>query len=163
VGAAARPDARHLLLLVELVGPQPVGPDAGRVDHVGRGELELGLFLDVSHHRAGRAAGPLDEAGHLAAAGADCAEALRLAQHGEDEPGVVGLAVVEEVGGAGAAVGERGRQLERLGAVDDPVPGRAPGFVLVLAPTPGHDVVHVQPHARAAVGALAPEAGHEQR
>ena len=54
VGAAARLDPRHVLLLDHLLGPQPVGPDAGRVDDVLGEDLDplARLRLDEGDARA---------------------------------------------------------------------------------------------------------------
>ena len=52
VGAAARRDPRHLGLVVDLLGADPVGPDAGRVDHV------VGLDLERSPVSASTAGDP---------------------------------------------------------------------------------------------------------
>ena len=102
---------------------------------------------------------------HLGAVGEDGAEALGLAEHGQHEADVVGLAVVEEVGLAGVASGERRDQLGHLLAGDramavrrpvvlraDRATPRAAGALPRLAlaapltdPRRRHHVVHVQP------------------
>ena len=127
VGAAARPDPRHLGLVVQLLGPDRVGPDAGRVDDVVGADLELARRTAASRTRT-PSARPLlvDQAEHLAAVGHHGAEALGLAQHGQHQPHVVGLAVVEEVGGARLALGQRGGQPDDLLAVDHAVAVGAP-------------------------------------
>ena len=76
--------------------------------------------------RADRAAALLQQADGLEPVGEDGAEALGLGQHGQDQPGVVGLAVVEEVAAGRRAVGQRGQQLEDLRPGDHAVAGRAP-------------------------------------
>ncbi len=111
VRPARRADDRHLGLVVQLGGPQPVGPDAGRVDDVGGADLELVAALDVAQARADRAPAVLEQLDRLEPVRDDRAEALGLGQHGQHEPGVVGLAVVEEVAAGRRAVGERGQQL----------------------------------------------------
>ena len=57
VRPAAWGDARHLRLVVQLLGAQPVGPDAGRVDDVRGPDDELGAARGVAHLHAGGAAG----------------------------------------------------------------------------------------------------------
>ena len=102
----------------------------------------------------------------------DGAEALRLAEDGQHEPHVVGLAVVEEVGGGRVARRERRQQLLHLVALDDAVLLGAPVLLVherVAAAAPGalqlarHAVVHVQADAEHPVGALPLEARHEHR
>ena len=90
-------DHRHLGLVVQLGGPQPVGPDAGRVDDVGGADLELLAALGVAQARADRAAAVLEQLDGLEPVREDRPEALGLGQHGQHEPDVVGLAVVEQV------------------------------------------------------------------
>ena len=110
----------------------------------------------------------------LDAVGHDRAEALGLAEDGEDEAAVVGLAVVEEVAGGGVAVRERGDELLDLVAVDRAVAVGAPlrGLRLGLAASSrpagaelvdAHDVVEVQAGADGAVGALVVEGGDDER
>ena len=103
VRPAAGPDDGDLGLVVELLGPQPVGPHARRVDDVGRPHLELGPALGVAHARADRAAALLQQRERLDAVDGHRAEALGLREHGQHEPHVVGLAVVEEVAAARAS------------------------------------------------------------
>jgi hypothetical protein len=167
--AAAGANARHLLLPVQLVGAQPVGPHARGVHHVGGPHLELAAALGVAHEYPGGAPGALDQPGDIAAVGAHGAEALGLAEHGEHQARVVGLAVVEEIRRGRLALGESRHQLDCLGAVHDAVALGAPIRLAVLpraavaAAAPRHHVVHVQPHAHQAVGALALEGGHQHR
>ncbi len=163
VRAAAGPDARHLLLAVELVGADAVRPHARGVDHVRGRHLELAAAGHVADQHARRPPVALHEAGDLAAVGHHRAEALRLPEHGQHQAHVVGLAVVEEVRGRGVAPRERREHPHRLGTVDGAVTRGAPVGVLVAPAAPAHRVVHVEPHAQQPVGALAPEAGDEER
>jgi len=89
---------------MELVRPDPVGPHAGGVDHVSRADVELTAILGVKQLDDRLAALGREQLGHLQPVGADRAEPLGLAQHGQDEPGVVGLAVVEQVPAARPAI-----------------------------------------------------------
>ena len=120
VRAAAGADARDLGLVVQLVGAQAVGPDAGRVDDVRRRARRTRSPPAVlAHAHARRAAGLVaHELGHLDAVGADRAEALGLGEDGQHEPRVVGLAVVEEVAGRRRA---RRRARARARATSSPV------------------------------------------
>ena len=163
VRAATRPDARHLLLVVELVRAQTVGPHAGGVHHVVGAQLELAAADHVAHEHARRAAVPLHQAGHVARVCDHRAEALRLGEDGEHEPGVVGLAVVEEVSGRRLATRERRQHLQHLVAVDGAVALGAPLLALVAPAPPRHHVVHVESHAQHPVGALAAERGDHER
>ena len=189
VRAAARPDARQLGLVVQLLRAQLVGPHAGRVDHVRGAHLEAARR---SRRRAparrcarpSRSSSPVD----VEAVGADRAEALGLAEHGQHEAHVVGLAVVEQVAAGRLARGERRQQLEHLLAGDHAVALRAPGLAAVEAADasrscPGrarrvarfaaaraqpiavdrHHVVEVQPDPHQAVRARAVERRHDQR
>ena len=161
VGAAAGPDDRHLGLAVQLLRPQPVGPHAGGVDDVRGAHGQLAAAHGVAHHRAA-----VGERDRLDPVRRHRAEALGLGEHGEHEPHVVGLAVVEQVAAGGLAAGERGQELEHLRAVDDPVALRAP-VVLAAAPAPApvdrHHVVGVQPDPEDAVGPRAVERGDDER
>ena len=177
VGAAAGPDDRHLGLVVQLARADPVGPHAGGVDDRPRAHRERLAALGVAHVGAAGEAVLLDQAGDLEPVGEHRAEALGLAEHGQHEPHVVGLAVVEQVAAGGLARRERGQQLAHLVAVDDAVARRAPVLLAVLvavadaaaaerrAPQPvdRHHVVHVQPEADQAVGPGALEGGHDHR
>ena len=180
VRAAAGPDARDLRLVVQLVGAQPVRPDAGRVDDVRRAHDELAPAGPLAHPHAGGAAGPVaDELEHFDAVRADRAEALGLGEHGEHEPRVVGLAVIEEIAGRRRARGERRHELEHLVAGDRavalgaPVRGivrwrgrRAPAQAGSGGAPPaldGHDVVEVEPHPGAAIQPLALERRDDER
>ncbi len=113
VGAAAGRDPRDLLLLEDLVRPDPVGPDAGGVDDVGRAHLEALARRPSRAAHPGRLPPLVEDLGHLRPVERDGAEALGLAEDGQDQPRVVGLAVVEEIGGAGLARAEGGDQLRR--------------------------------------------------
>jgi hypothetical protein len=159
---------------VELVGPDAVGPDAGRVDHVGGADLELAAAERVAAEHAGGAAVTLDQAGRLDGVRADRAVALGLAEDRQRQPDVVGLAVVEEVGGRRAARREGGQQSQRLVGVDGAVAVGAPRLLVGAAPAAavlaaaqaaigGHHVVHVQPDAHRAIGAAAVEGWDQQR
>ncbi len=98
----------------------------------------------------------------------------RLAEDGEDETHVVGLAVVEEVGGLRIARRQRRDQLQQLVAVDRAVAVGRPVEVRVLllrgahlaaaATDAGrrHHVVHVEPDPEQAVAALLGEGGDEE-
>ena len=163
VGAAARPDAGHLLLGVELVRLQAVGPHPGGVHHVLAAQLELASSHHVVHQHARRAAVALDQAGHVARVGDHGAEALGLGEHGEHEPDVVCLAVVEEVSGRRLAARKGRHHLQHLGAVDRAVARGTPLLVLVAPAAPRHHVVHVEPHAQHPVRALAAERGDHER
>ena len=175
VGAAARLDPRHVLLLDHLLGADAVGEDAGRVDDVLGLDLEALARLGLEHGDAGGAPVGGEDLGHLGAVQHHRAEALGLAEDREHEPHVVGLAVVEEVGVARVARLERRDHLEHLIAVDRPVAVRRPVEVLVLllggahlaaaAADPGgrHHVVHVEPGADFAVAAPAGEGGDQER
>ena len=161
VAAARRADARHLGLVVQLAGPQPVGPHAGGVDHVVGAHLEALAAERVAHADAARAPALVEQVGDLQAAGAHRAEALGLAQHGQHEPAVVGLAVVEEVARGGRAARQRRQALDDLVAADHAMALGLP--VAVLAPAPaGHRVVEVEAHADHAVGPRAVEGGHDE-
>ena len=59
--------------------------------------------LGVADLGAAGAAALLDQPGHLEPVGEHGPEALGLAEHGQDQPHVVGLAVVEEVAAGGLA------------------------------------------------------------
>ena len=86
-------------------GPDPVGPHAGRVDHVVGADRELLAGLGVAHLYARlREPSSLQQLDHLEPVGADRAEPLGLAEHGQHEPRVVGLAVVEQVAAGRVAV-----------------------------------------------------------
>ena len=148
---------------MELLRAQPVGPHAGRVDDVGRAHVELAAADRVADARA--VAGQRDR---LDAVDRHGAEALRLGEHGEHEPHVVGLAVVEQVAARRVARRERGDELGHLGAVDHAVARRAPllapvGTGVAAAAAARHHVVHVQAEADEPVGAGAVERGHDQR
>ena len=67
VGAAAGRDPRHLLLVVDLLGPDPVGPDAGRVDDVVGLDLEALAGLGVDAGDAGGAPVAVEQLGDLGA------------------------------------------------------------------------------------------------
>ena len=131
VRAAARTDARQLGLAVELLGPQLVRPDAGRVDDVRCTHVEGVAALDVEHRDPAGAAVALEQPRDLEAVRADGPEALGLAEHREDEAHVVGLAVVEQVPARRLARGERGQQLDDLLAGDHAMARRAPGLPTV--------------------------------
>jgi hypothetical protein len=130
-----------------------VGLDEGDADRFALFGEDLGHLGPVQHHRA---------------------EALGLAEDGEDEADVVGLAVVEEVGVVGFARSERGHQVQHLVLVDRAVAVGGPVVVLLLsagaalaAAAAGsrrrHHVVHVQPEAELAVASLLAEGGDEER
>ena len=171
VGAAARPDVRDLLLLVELLGADGVRPHASCVHHVGRTDRELPAGDAVQAARAHGAAVLVEQLDHLAPVRHHRPVALGLAEHGEHEPGVVRLAVVEEVRGGGVAPGQGGQKTLDLLAVDHAVAVGAPllDAVAVAAPAAGqpeplrgHRVVHVESHPHRALRVLALERRHEQ-
>ena len=114
VRAAAGANARQLGLVVELFRAQLIGPHAGRVDHVRGAHLELRAALGVQRPHAPRASVLLQQPGDPQPVGADRAEALGLAEHGQHEADVVGLAVVEQVAARRLARGERRQQLDHL-------------------------------------------------
>ena len=165
-------DPRHLLLRVDLLGADPVRPYAGRVHDVRRPNLEAAAGHAVHAAHASRARAVLHQADHLAAVRHHRAEPLGLAEDGQHEAGVVGLAVVEEIGGRRLARGERWQEALDLLALDHVVAVGAPLLErgrVAAAPQArqphalgGHHVVHVQPHARQAVGAVALEGGYEE-
>jgi hypothetical protein len=135
-------------------------------------ELAAGQRVLDAHARG--PAGLLDQLGHAAAVGHHRAEPLRLAQHGQHQAHVVGLAVVEEVAGGRLAALERRQQATDLLGVDDAVAVGAPLLEVGLVagppaqagqpqPVGRHDVVHVQPDAHRAVGPLALEVRDDQR
>ena len=169
VGAAARRDPRHVLLLDHLLGADAVGEDAGRVDDVVGLDLDALARLGLDEGDAGGAAVAVEHLGHLGAVQHHRAEALGLAEHRQDEAHVVGLAVVEEVGVVGVARLQRGHQLQHLVAVDRAVAVGRPVEVLVVLlggahlaaaaadPRRRHHVVHVEPDAESAVAALVAE------
>ena len=172
VGAPARPDVRNLLLGVDLVGADPVGPYAGRIHDVGRPDVEAPTGKTVLAAHTARPPVFVEQAPDLAAVGHHGAEALGLPQDGEHEPRVVGLAVVEEVGRARLARRDRRQQPLDLLAVDHAVAVGAPfldrrrATAAAEARQPHavgrHHVVHVQPDAQHAVGALAVEGRDQQ-
>ena len=164
VRAAAGPDDRDLGLVVQLLGPQPVRPHAGRVDHVVGPDLQLGAGLGVDHPRPAGAAAVLEQRDGLEPVGDHRAEARGFGDHGQHQPHVVRLAVVEQVAAGRPAGGQRRQQLDHLVAGDRAMARGAP--VLVVAPAPpdrGHDVVHVQPDAGQPVRAGAVEGRHHER
>jgi hypothetical protein len=129
VRPAARPDPRQLGLVVQLLRPQLVGPHAGSVYDVGRADVEPRAALAVVHLHALRPAVALEQAGHVQPVGAHRAEALGLAEHGQDEPDVVGLAVVEQVAAGRLAIAQRRQQVEHLLPGDHAMALRAPRFL----------------------------------
>jgi hypothetical protein len=170
VRAAAGRDLRDLGLVVNLVGPDAVRPDAGRVDHVLTQDLERLAGLGLAARDALRDAVLLDKLRHLDAVQGNGAEPLGLAEDREDQARVVGLAVVEEVGLARVKCGEGGNQLRGLGARDRAVAVGRPALRIGgrvraltaeghLAPSlppradPGgrHHVVHVEADSDQAV------------
>ena len=161
--------------LEDLLGADAVGEDAGRVDDVVGLDLEGLAGLGLTSGDADRAAVADEDVGDLGAVQHHRPEALRLAEHREHQPHVVGLAVEEEVGAVGLARRQRGHHLEELLALDRPVAVRRPVEVLVLllggahlaaaATDPGrrHHVVHVEADAEFAVEPLLGEGGDEER
>ena len=153
------PDHGHLGLVVQLVGPQAVGPHAGGVDHVLGADLDL--LAAVAIDGAGAAGG---QARHLDAVGRHRPEARRLGEHRQHQPHVVGLAVVEQVAAGRLPAGQRRQELDHLVAGDRAVARGAP--VVVVAPAAAdrrHDVVHVQADAGQPVGPRPVEGGHHER
>ena len=173
MGAPARPDLRDLLLGEQLVGPDPVGPDAGGVDDVVGADLEALAGLGLGAADAVGAAPFVQHVGDLGAVHDDGPEALRLAEHRQDQARVVGLAVVEEVGGARLHRRQRGDQLLGLLARDRPVAVRRPVLRLagvlgaLAAPPPDprgrHHVVHVQADPDPAVPPLRAQRRDQER
>jgi hypothetical protein len=80
VRAARGPDHRHLGLVVELLGPQAVGPHARGVDDVVGADGEALAAQVVDDLDALRPAALLEQPGDLDAVAADRAEALGLLQ-----------------------------------------------------------------------------------
>src|SRR5207248_3026307 len=105
VRAAARADVRNLRLRMELFASDAICPHAGRVHDVVGADLEAAPARAVFARDPARAAVLVHELEHVAAVRDDGTEALCLAEDGENEPDVVGLAVVEEVAGARLARG----------------------------------------------------------
>ena len=155
-------DARHLGLVVQLLGAQPIGPHARGVDHVVGAQLEALAAQGVAHADAARAPAVVQEVGDLHAVGAHRAEALGLGQHREHEAAVVGLAVVEQVARGRPAGGQRRQALDDLVAADHPVAVGLPVAVLAPAPAAGHRVVQVEAHPDHPVGPRAIEGGHHE-
>ena len=124
--APARAYARQLGLAVELLRAQLIRPHAGGVDDVRGAHVQALAALGIEHAHTGRAAVLHEQARDIHAVGAHRAEALGLAEHGQDEAHIVGLAVVEEVAAGGLACGQRGQQLRDLLAGDHAVARRAP-------------------------------------
>ena len=92
---------------MKLLGPDAIGPHSRGVDHVVRPDRELlarGRVGD-SHARLLTVLG--QQLDHLEAVGHDRAEPLRLAEHRQHQPHVVGLAVVEQIAPGGVTLGER--------------------------------------------------------
>src|SRR5439155_25208737 len=102
------------------------GVDVGRATH-----LEPRAGLAVASLRASSATVLLGQACDIDAVGTYGAEALRLAEDGQHEPHVVGLAVVEEVAAGRLARGERREQLDDLLARDHAVALGAPGLAFL--------------------------------
>ena len=175
MGAAAGDDLRQLGLGVQLAGRDPIGPHAGRVDHVVGPNLQPVTATAVLHrdHRRAIAVATGAQPGHPGAVGADRAEPLGLPEHGQHQPDVVGLAVVEQVAAGRLPTGQRGQQRRYLFTGDHPMTVRAPrrlGLVKLRNPaaTPPpqrhrHHVVHVQPDPDQPVGMGACEGGHDHR
>ena len=132
--------------------------------------------LGVAHARAERAAALLEQPGRLDAVGGDRAEALGLGEHGQHEPHVVGLAVVEEVAAARArarparAAARRPRRRRSRGGA----PGSSPRPVAVAVARGGARAARrsrstaitsymFSPSPTQAVGPRAVEGGHDQR
>ena len=131
VRAPAGPDAGQLGLVVELLRAQLVGPHTRGVDDVCATHLELRAGLAVACLHASRATVLLEQARDVDAVGTYGAEALRLAEDGQHEPHVVGLAVVEEVAAGRLARGERREQLDDLLTRDHAVALGAPGLAFL--------------------------------
>ena len=137
-----------------------VGPDAGRVDDVVGLDLDPLARVGLDEGDAGGAAAAASDLDHLGAVQHHRAVALGLAQNGQHEADVVGLAVVEEVGVLGRArrapgpspAPRRGRSCGGgRGTSQSPRPPRLHDLVLATAATgPGrrHHVVHVEADAR---------------
>jgi hypothetical protein len=171
VGPAAGADRRHLGLVVQLLGADPVGPHPGGVDHVAGPHGELLPGGAVAHKHAGGPAPLLHQAGDLEPVRAHRAEALGLSQHGHDQARVVGLAVVEQVPGGRLPGCQRRDQAHDLLTADRAVAVRAPvGLAVgvgVASAAPAqrlarHHVVHVQAQAEHAIRALALERGDDE-
>ena len=126
VGAAARGDPRHLGLVEDLAGADPVRPDPGGVDDVRGFDLDRGAGLGVAADDAPGPAVALEQRGHLEPIRHHRPESLGLAEDRQDEADVVGLAVVEQVGGLRIAIAQRRDQLEDLLTGDRPMPVRGP-------------------------------------
>ncbi len=185
VGAAARArSAGTSSSREDLLRPDAVGPDPGRIDHVVGPDLEALAACRRPCRRRPRPWSPSEISSTTSAPlQTHRAEALRLAEHGEHQPGVVGLAVVEQIGLLGVARGQRRDQLggllprDRAVAVRRPVspPGcstrRAPrGALARLALAPAladagrrHHVVHVQPDPDPPVAAFLAQGRDEER
>ena len=116
VGAAARAGSPGTSSsVVQLLGPDPVRPHAGRVHDVRRPRSRSARRVSCSSHTTPAALPALlDQLDDRRAVHAHRAEALRLAEHRQHQPRVVGLAVVEEVRGGRVARRERRDQLQHL-------------------------------------------------
>ena len=124
MGAPARCDLRDVLFPFDFARPDLVGPDPGRVDDVVGLDDHSFARCDFGELDLPGLAALLQHPGDVGAVQADRAEALGLAQHGEDEPRVIGLAVIEEVGRFRVARLQGRDQFEQLFPVDRPVPVR---------------------------------------
>ena len=170
VRAAAGPDDRHLGLVVQLAGPQPVGPHAGGVDDVGGADLEL-LAARASRTRAPTARPPSSSSPSastpLTATAPKRSASASTVSTSRD---VVGLAVVEEVAagrlprpasaGSSSATSSPPITRWRAGLQSRP---RAPRRRQRRQPVDRHHVVHVQPEPDQPVRPRAVEGGHDQR
>ena len=161
-GAAARADARHLLLAVDLLGAQPVGPHPGCVDHVRGAQLEHVAAHAVAHEHSRGAPVPLDQPGRLTAVREHRPEALGLPEHGEDQAHVVRLAVVEEV----EELGSRPSSAGTSSSVSAPSMVRCRFGLHSSSSRPRRrDIASymLRPTPQLAIEPLAAEAGHEHR
>ena len=133
MGPATRSDARNLVRL-DLVRPQAIRPDAGGVDDVGGPNLKLLTRVRLTTTHTDRPPVVLEQINDLGAVDHHGTKALSLTEDGQHQPHIVGLAVVEQVGGARLLRGERGDQVDHLVSADRPV---AIGRPVVLDLLPG--------------------------
>src|SRR4029077_7292079 len=110
---------------------QPVGPDTRCVDDVRGTDVELLTALAVERTDTACSTVAFEQAQCVHAVGTARAEALGLAEDGQDQANVVGLTVIEQISAGRLARGERGQQLDDFLARDHNVAIRTPGVVLL--------------------------------
>ncbi|CAB4344470.1 unannotated protein [freshwater metagenome] len=159
---------------MELLRAQPICPHAGRIDDVVGADLEVAATLDVAYRNPAGTTVLLNQPGRLDPIGEDRSEALRLLQRRENQPGVVGLTVVEEISPRGVSGSESRSSFNHLGPIDHPMALRRPvstelvlRLITLLASTAqtvdGHHVIKVEPHAEPAIGPLVVKCRNDHR